>query len=136
MKAPLPVQAGQVVFVYGTLRSGSRHPMARLLRRHARQLGQGTVTGRLYRLGHYPGAIPVTDPRHRVKGDLYRLKTGARWLVARLDAYEGTEYTRTRIRVVGERHRVMAWIYVLRRQPDPRNLIVGGDWLAPQPPAA
>ncbi len=46
------------LFVYGTLLSGVGHSMHRVLARHAELVGEGFFNGRLYRVGHYPGAVP------------------------------------------------------------------------------
>ena len=44
------------LFVYGSLRSESAHPMARRLRVSARLIGKGSARGVLYDLGAYSGA--------------------------------------------------------------------------------
>ena len=43
------------LFVYGTLRRGSGHPMSRFLAARARLLAGARVPGRLYDLGGFPG---------------------------------------------------------------------------------
>lgn len=74
------------LFVYGTLRRGLGHPMARWLLAHAAYVGPATVTGQLYDLGPYPGAVLARGGR--VVGEVYRLRHGSPVLAA-LDAYEG-----------------------------------------------
>lgn len=105
--------------------------MARFLQRHATCLGRGVWRGRIYRLGLYPGALAGGTPHDRVIGDLYRLPPGARWLMTRLDDYEGAAFVRRRTRVVAATgRRVAAWIYVLRQGRRRGSPIAGGDWVA------
>jgi gamma-glutamylcyclotransferase (GGCT)/AIG2-like uncharacterized protein YtfP len=76
------------LFVYGTLMSRSRHPMAMRLAAESASLGAATICGQLYSLGAYPGARPSGDPRDRVHGDVLKLRRpqhSFRWT----DAYEG-----------------------------------------------
>jgi gamma-glutamylcyclotransferase (GGCT)/AIG2-like uncharacterized protein YtfP len=76
------------LFVYGTLMPGSDHPMALRLVAESASLGAATMSGRLYDLGDYPGAVSSSNLLDRVYGILVRLSdpaTSLRWL----DAYEG-----------------------------------------------
>lgn len=76
------------LFVYGTLMPGSGHPMALRLAADSVTVGAATIGGLLYDLGHYPGAVPSSDPEARVHGVLLRLRdpqATLRWL----DDYEG-----------------------------------------------
>ncbi|MEC4749948.1 gamma-glutamylcyclotransferase [Methylomicrobium sp. Wu6] len=54
-----------LLFVYGTLRRGSDHPIARHLADNAEWLGFGEFHGLLFDIGAYPGAVPSRDPAHR-----------------------------------------------------------------------
>jgi len=62
-----------LLFVYGSLRRGSPHPLAIRLAENARWLGLAGYRGLLFDIGAYPGAVPADDPARRVRGDLYRL---------------------------------------------------------------
>lgn len=126
-----------LLFVYGTLRRGYNHPMARLLALHARYLGPGRLQGRLYRPGRYPGAIFSQRPGDWVQGDLYQMKAAAR-LLTRLDRYEGLDSGRKRL---SEYHRVIAsihgddgrtqsaWVYRYRLPVNRLKRLVSGDFL-------
>lgn len=81
------------LFVYGTLRRDSGHPMARVLAARAQHVGPGRVAGRLYDLGPYPGAVPSDVPGEWVFGDVYALTDPALW--SELDAYEAAESPRS-----------------------------------------
>lgn len=87
--------AGNRLFVYGTLKPGSEHPLGTLLADHARHLGIGSIQARLYivtevdNLGEnsYPGALPSPDPQDRVHGELYDILDPDR-LFPEFDVYE------------------------------------------------
>lgn len=120
------------LFVYGTLRRGSTHPLARRLAAEARYAGQGTVKGRLYSFGPYPGAILDAASRETVEGDLYSIGANA-GLLAALDAYEGCgeegDYCRVvvpvRLRSGGS---VEAFAYALAKEDKRRPRVYGGKW--------
>ena len=80
----------RLLFVYGTLRRTSRHPMARFLEARARFVGAAKLAARLYDLGRYPGITPPRDPGDWVYGDVYDLGDEPTTL-AELDRYENAE---------------------------------------------
>lgn len=80
----------QLLFVYGSLLSGSGHPMAQQLAAGAELLGEGRFQGRKYRVDWYPGVVPSEWPEDVVTGEVYRL-TDAASLLPLLDAYEDAE---------------------------------------------
>lgn len=132
------------LFVYGTLRAGSVHPMANRLRAGAKLVGRGSTPGLLYDFGSYPGAVFAPAERHRVIGDVFELRAGPR-LLADLDKYEGVVPTEDEEREFPEAqgmfHRiavevkldkggsVQAWTYALKESPRAR-LIGSGDFIA------
>lgn len=122
MNLPTQDSATPLLFVYGTLRRGFRHPMARLLALSASYSGAGRLPGRLYRLGSYPGAILSHNPGEWVRGDLYAMKNPSK-LLARIDRYEALDRGRRRQaeyqRVVTAIQRddgttSLAWVYRYR----------------------
>ncbi len=123
------------LFVYGTLRSESAHPMASRLRAGAKLIGKGSTSGLLYDLGAYPGAVFAQGERRRIIGEVFRLGTNAR-LLAKLDRYEGITGAGDDMlsRLLVEVHfdhggMVEAWAYGLRVTPQAR-LIGTGDFIA------
>jgi gamma-glutamylcyclotransferase (GGCT)/AIG2-like uncharacterized protein YtfP len=111
------------LFVYGTLRRASKHPMAHYLDRHARWLGPATVPGRLYDLGPYPGVLPAADAGDQVHGDLCEMNEPDA-VLARLDEYEGCPlgqpepglFERALATVTTEAgDSLQAWLYYYRR---------------------
>lgn len=127
----------QHLFVYGTLRREFNHPLAQRLARQAHLIGQGTVPGRLYDLGDYPGLVPASIAGEQVLGDVYRLADPVR-LLPILDDYEeciptdpfNSLYLRQEITVSlaggGSRR---AWVYLFNRPVKSFRLIPFGDYL-------
>ena len=125
------------LFVYGTLRRDSDHPMARFLARHARFVETADFQGRLFIVADYPGAVPSDDPRDRVRGDVFELRRPA-WLLRKLDEYEGCrplERTPAYVRALrpvtltsGEQRN--AWIYLFNRPTRHLQHVVSGDFYA------
>lgn len=133
----LPKRDGAIydlLFVYGSLMRNTGHPMAHRLAGESRSLGGAAVTGRLYSLGRYPGAVPSPNPRDAVHGELLALRRPEKtfcWL----DDYEGCgesdpephAYRRVIVPVrliAGSRLR--AWIYYYRGPLDLAKRIPSG----------
>ena len=107
------------LFVYGTLRRGSRHPLAEQLAAKASYLGEARLNGRLYRITHYPGAVASSQPGEWVLGDVYVLLDPG--FLTALDRYEGcapsdakpTQYLRQLQSVaLSDGTAVEAWTYI------------------------
>jgi len=108
------------VFVYGTLRPASGHPMGRVLAHNARRLGRGAIRARRTSVGAYPAIIP--DPAASwLHGEVYAV-TGGRRIWSIIDRYEDCHelepaYERRPIPVwLGPRSAgrwTVAWCYVM-----------------------
>lgn len=144
----------EFLFVYGTLRPGAGHALHPVLLRETEFVARASLPGRLYDLGHYPGAIPDTvmnpllqaapdrQARGWVSGDLYRL-VAPQVLLPVLDRYEGctspedqtpvdlpAEYRREVCTVWQEDGSTCAaWVYVYNRPCDGLAVIDSGDFL-------
>ena len=119
------------IFVYGTLRADSDHPMARRLAAQARHVGKGHAPGRLYDCGWYPAAIFNESEKRLVVGDVYALKPGGK-LLAELDAYEagGPDYGRKPLAVrLTDGRTILAWAYSVTTAPSSK-VIHSGDFIA------
>lgn len=121
----------ELVFVYGTLRRGASNHW-RL--ESAEFLGGGTVAGRLFRIGWYPGLI-LGGAEGVVKGELYRVGTEG---LDHLDRFEGCraqdpdphEYRRVRAEVTtAEGGAVEAWVWEFIAAIGDQPPIASGDWL-------
>jgi gamma-glutamylcyclotransferase (GGCT)/AIG2-like uncharacterized protein YtfP len=125
------------LFVYGTLRSESPHPMARRLRSGAKLLGKGSAPGALYDLGYYPGATFASETKTRVSGEVFIIHPASPLKTA-LDIYEGSEteaagsmYGPVEVEVELDRGgRRLAIVYALKRIPRFAKPVESGDWIA------
>jgi gamma-glutamylcyclotransferase (GGCT)/AIG2-like uncharacterized protein YtfP len=134
-------QGAGCLFVYGTLMQASGHPMAQRLASQSTVIGPGTVPGRLYDLGRYPGAVLDGAGGERVHGVALRLQHAERTL-AWLDAYEGMgagdpephAYARVVIAVQLSRGRqIDAWIYDYRGPLTFARRLASGRYFMPKP---
>src|SRR5882672_4367691 len=93
----MPRAKNDLLFVYGTLKRGQKEARALKLDDRCEFLGPSLAQGILYDLGAYPGMRRSRKASERVQGELYRIKDPT--LVSELDAYEGAEYLRAKIKV-------------------------------------
>ena len=123
----------ELLFVYGTLMRGSRHPMARELEAHATYLDDASYHGRLYLISTYPGLVESAASEDIVSGEVFELRDPAFLLM--LDDYEGcgpdadqpAEYRRIRHTVtLDSGAQVKAWIYIYNWPVDESQRIVSG----------
>ena len=141
--AGLMISMPEHLFVYGTLRAESAHPMAHRLRVGARHIGKGRAPGLLYDFGSWPGAFFALEEKYRVIGSVFALGPNPR-LLSDLDKYEGvvpTDEEREFPESAGLFHRIAievhldhggsveAWAYALKDTPRAR-LIGTGDFIA------
>ena len=123
------------LFVYGSLRRGeSRHPL--LLQAGARAVADGTISGKLFDFGDYPGAVKTADRKRRVRGEVYAFADPAAGL-ARVDKIEGFSPGRSakslfvrRLAEVGldGGRSVEAWAYFYNRPVKRGREIFAGEW--------
>jgi len=99
-------------------------------------VGHGRITGKLYDLGEYPGAVVCADPQHQIEGEVYRLDdpdtaTGI------LDQYEEflpsrpdkSLFIRKKLPVTlkGGTQK-QAWVYLYNRSVNDADFIPGGNY--------
>ena len=104
-------EAGDRLFVYGTLQSHHANRWARMLWDNSEDLGAATIAGRLATRHGYPVLLDPLAAADVVPGQLARLSSHA--ILAELDLYEGPGYRRELRRVrraSGEL--VEAWVYL------------------------
>jgi gamma-glutamylcyclotransferase (GGCT)/AIG2-like uncharacterized protein YtfP len=126
------------LFVYGTLRKGFAHPMAKTLEELGQYLGKATFQGRLYDRGPYPVAVFSSDPNQLVHGDVYALDE-EKQVLEMMDEYEGVgELLETGVTFERKQATVCmangdwktAWVYLHTGYTDHFIPIAGGDYLA------
>ncbi len=123
------------LFVYGTLKRRSRHPMARRLADSAQHVGAGRIAGRLYNLGRFPGLKEARSPDDWVAGDVYDLGPDTDATLAEMDRYENAEsppptpYERLRETVMLDSGGTLsAWVYWYRGEVREVDFIVTGSY--------
>jgi gamma-glutamylcyclotransferase (GGCT)/AIG2-like uncharacterized protein YtfP len=131
------------LFVYGTLRNHTNHPMQRYLAGNAVLLGEGTIRGELYDLGRYPGVWIPDAGEDRVVGEVHELHEGAAEEVWKaLDIYEMCGpgdpephlYRRETVEVaLADGTATDAAVYLLNTLPKHARKIPGGDYFPRNP---
>lgn len=129
------MKAGDLIFVYGTLRPGESNALSDPKRfpGMATHLGETRINGRLYDLGWYPG-VKIPD---EVQGDDFRetedtvtgnvFKIDVLCLPNMLDSYEGYPHLYDRTEVFTE-HGHVAWVYTYNGDVGENSRILLGDW--------
>lgn len=128
----------QKIFVYGSLRSGFKHPAYEYISKYFKLVGDAKVKGKLYDMGSYPAAIP-TEEEAFIIGELYELKNENEftWAIAQIDDYEGVNpddgeqplYVRKTTKVFYDDQTISAWIYWFNGSVEHQPLIASGDVL-------
>lgn len=115
-----------LVFVYGSLRSGSPHSMT-VRFPNSKFVADAKVSGSLYDLGEYPGLL-LNDSNSQVIGEVYEVDDE---LLNELDDFEASSnYVRKQVEVSFGTDSRKCWTY----EPDPefyslQKLITSGDWI-------
>lgn len=125
------------LFVYGTLRKTQSGQLSPYLKNRAVFIDQASLPGKLYKVAHYPGAIPAPgDSRHLVYGEVYRLLHPSSALSI-LDDYEECashfpkphEYQRKSETVIlNSGKHLQAWVYWFRYPVSGLVQIASGDY--------
>lgn len=123
------------LFLYGTLKPDAADSEIADVVRQLRKVGRGYVSGRLYDLGDYPGAIVDASSNSQVRGLLVELPDET--MLEALDRYEEFDpsnprqslFVRTKTKVqLADGRNVQGWIYVYNRQPGNAPLIRSGHY--------
>ncbi len=124
------------LFVYGSLRSGFRHPAYQYLARYFRLLGEATVKGKLYDMGEYAAAVS-TDEERFLQGELYEIiePNEFDWAIAQLDDYEGLNveagekpmYNRQPVQSFLNGESGDTWIYWFNGETEGNPEVISGD---------
>jgi gamma-glutamylcyclotransferase (GGCT)/AIG2-like uncharacterized protein YtfP len=123
------------LFVYGTLRRRSRHPMARRLAEAARHVGPAKIAGRLYDLGRFPGLKEPRSAQDWVQGDVYDLGDAAEQTLGEMDVYENVDsappapYDRQQTTAfLPDGQPVSTWVYTYRGEVKDAQFIASGSY--------
>ena len=128
----------QFLFVYGTLRPGHAPAEVAAAAAQLRLVGEGSVAGELYDLGHYPGAILNNNSGPRISGLLFELPEDEAVLRA-IDDYEefipelpaASQFLRVQCEAECAGAGVTCWIYTFARSLAGARRIDDGVWHGP-----
>ena len=123
------------LFVYGTLKLGSKHPNAIYLHRQSQFIGQGSLNGCLYDLGYYPGLVLSSDDKEKVYGQVIKMSK-PKLMLSFLDDYEGVgdqflkpnEYKRKLLEVKMNDLKQLCWTYIYQLPIDNARKILTGNY--------
>ncbi len=126
------------LFAYGTLLPGAAPAEITRAAARLKPVGEGSVRGRLYNLGHFPGAVLDPAGEQVIHGVVFKLPGDAATLAA-LDLYEefdpenaaASQFLRTRcVASLASGAALECWIYVYNRGIKNVPLVEGGRWNA------
>jgi pyruvate carboxylase len=126
----------EYLFLYGTLRPADAPEEIRPAVQGLRTVDEGSLPGRLYDLGEYPGAVIDLEAEQRILGTVFELPADAA-VLSRMDQYEGfypgnlgeSLFVRVRQRVELESGgSVECWIYEYNQPPLGARVITSGRW--------
>ena len=126
----------EYLFVYGTLLPGKAPDHLREIVSRLKSVGRGSMRGRLYDLGRFPGVVDEAGSESRVVGHVFELPDDE-GILARLDEYEGYSvrdeqgslFVRVRATVLlAAGSEMSCWVYLYNREPGDAALIPGGEW--------
>nr|WP_294903110.1 gamma-glutamylcyclotransferase family protein [uncultured Lacibacter sp.] len=130
--------ANQLLFVYGSLRSGFQGSAFQYIAPYFTKLADGKVKGKLYDLGEFPAALPSNDEAFII-GELYQANSTEEfnWAITQLDDYEGVHpeegeeqlYERAKATVFTDKGEFAAWIYWYKLDVTDKPVIESGDVL-------
>lgn len=124
------------LFAYGTLQEGLAPREVAPLVARMRRVGEGTVAGTMYDLGHYPGAVLEAGSGRRIAGTVFETPDDLEWWRA-LDAYEefdpelpeASQFVRVRCEVeLAAGGTLECWMYVYNRSVKGAAVVESGAW--------
>ncbi|HTR25699.1 MAG TPA: gamma-glutamylcyclotransferase family protein [Terriglobales bacterium] len=124
------------LFFYGTLIPRFAPAEIESTVRQLRRVGRGSVRGKLFDLGEYPGAV-LSSTGGPIKGLVFELPDDPK-VLDRLDEYEGFDpekpgsslFVRKRRQAELEDGRKLAcWVYAYNRPVKAETAVSGGDYL-------
>ncbi len=132
------------LFVYGTLRNAHGHKLYNILKDGFEFIGKGSITGILFDIGKYPGAVITRSAKTEIVGEVYRVKYNDTFDSALkvLDAYEGydgsdllgSEFIRKKKFVkLNNGKKILSWVYIYNRPVGNKPIIKSGDFIHPIP---
>lgn len=129
-------KGGQYLFVYGTLLPDRAPAEIAPIVRRFRAMGDGSVRGRLYDLGEYPGVV-LDETGGEIPGKIFRLPEEPE-VLKRLDEYEefdaaqpeGSLFVRKEWPVTRKNagKKLICWVYVYNPHAASASTLTPGDF--------
>lgn len=122
------------LFVYGTLMSCFKNPMANLLKGNAISYQKGFINGLMYlvafeRFFPYPIVIYQPNSGNNIYGEIVEIpKNRYDSLIKTLNEYEGNEYSLEEVFAFSKQIEIKCLSYVGKESKYPLPLIESGDW--------
>ena len=119
-----------LLFVYGLLRIGAPHAMARFLEQNAKHICTARMRGAMYLVSYYPGIV-IQEDKGWVIGDIFRIEDMDLW--SKLDKFEGIpehdEYRLVKADAVTQNEIFECFTYEYNKSTVNMNVILSGDFL-------
>lgn len=128
---------GELIFVYGTLRSGCTTGAHQIYLAGATFIAPAKIKGKLFKVSYYPALI-IDEAAGWVVGEVYQLASTAQ--LTALDAYEECtypaqpeqEYQRRKVEVLTDAGDYLSpWVYAYQQASAHLEFIASGDFLNP-----
>jgi gamma-glutamylcyclotransferase (GGCT)/AIG2-like uncharacterized protein YtfP len=126
------------LFAYGTLRKEFELPLNEKIARFIEWIGDGEIKGKLYDMGEYPAAIPVSEnERSVIKGAVMKINQPEK-VMKLVDDYEGCNpeneaqsvYCRKKESIILKDGNIVdAWVYWYLLPVDDKRRIRHKDYL-------
>jgi gamma-glutamylcyclotransferase (GGCT)/AIG2-like uncharacterized protein YtfP len=128
------------IFLYGSLISKkSPKEVKRLISKYCSFIDHGYISGKLYFLGSYPGAVISENIEDRVYGRVYEVTNGE-YFFRLLDEYEdyqkenleNSEFIRIKSKVflLSSKEVLNCWLYYYNGEVKDKEEIISGDYLS------
>jgi gamma-glutamylcyclotransferase (GGCT)/AIG2-like uncharacterized protein YtfP len=124
------------LFTYGTLQPGQAPTSIASAVNKLRRIGEGVVSGLLYDLGEYPGAVLDNSSGQEVFGIVCQLPEDAN-ILSQLDSYEDFDPDSPETSLfIREQHPVLlstgetlpCWVYVYNGKTDSSRILADGKF--------
>ena len=124
------------LFVYGTLMENVDSQITRFLKQNSLFVGKGSFQGKLFDLGHYPGAVFLPNAKNKVFGHIFELFNTQKTLKV-LDEYEAVgeqfgqfnEYVRKLVPIDFNEKQISCWAYLYNLPTENLKEILSGNYL-------
>jgi gamma-glutamylcyclotransferase (GGCT)/AIG2-like uncharacterized protein YtfP len=126
----------EYLFAYGLLkRKYSLNPKYRVPKMPIKWIGKSTISGDLYAVGHYPGAIAPSASMRRIHGDVFQINN-IPFFFKKMDQFEMSkplftginEYQRVKKSVLIKGKKINCWIYIYCVGIKNKPLIASGQF--------